>query len=774
LRRVITLVLLALALLLSAHSPAADAADADRRVAALIARLRSERFEDRESAMRELKELGAEVVPALKRLAADSDPELSWRIKQILRGHGSTGEAKPVGVDELIAGFRKGDGQTQLRLMRQIADLDGERGRVWLASLLASETDHAILEQALEQLSWLGGGKAESKAVRDFYGRCDEGLKGRVLWTLAGMDSAAARPLVRDALKSEDEELKHWAIRAAGRCRDRDSMPVLRPLARGGEKVPRDQQMAALESLISLRDEELAGILPPLLQTDDRELFTLALRGVSTMRLPETTQTLLALYRDPGRQASRTQLIAAMGAVGDARVVPVLRAALSRDRNLRHAAIEALRAMDAKEAGPDIMVCLNDPNDNVRLLAATALGQLGHREAIPHLKKALHDREPQVGLAAALALLNLNDPAGEEKILQLARQEATQNIQGRGALAMLGTYRIKKGIPLLKQLAAEGREDALWALLDICSDKETFRLVLRQMLVNRNDGSGRFLDVQLSLFYSRCHLHDRAADMLEELAKTQAGYTFVHSRLANVYHEAGRYDEAEKAYERWSKLEPEDGTYLNNRAWFYCTAYSKAYQRPAQALALASRALAQRPGESFIVDTYGWALYAGGRYEEALKELRRSLSMVEPADRGGQATERVRIARALEKLGRKDEGLMEIQQALRDAPTDGEIWYEAAGFYAGSGRRDEAVDAIHRAVDMGYRNVVSFKLNAEFDSIRDDPGFQYAVRRAERDLKAFNRIVDELEKEVGRSPPVPGRSQRPGLRSLDHQVILIQ
>jgi HEAT repeat protein/Tfp pilus assembly protein PilF len=749
--------------------------DADR-ITALIARLRSERFADRDAAMRELRDLGAKAVPALKRLAAEGDPELSWRIKQILKGQISADPSEPMDVSKLMAQFKTEKGDRRLALMRQIADLDGKRGRAWLASLLATEQDHAVLAQALEQLSYLGGDKAECKAVHEFYDKCDEGLKGRVLWTLAGMDPVSVRPLVREALKSQDEELKHWAIRAAGRSQDRESIPVLRPLARGGDKVPRDQQLAALEALISLRDEELAKTLPPLLESEDAELFKLALRGVSTMRLPETSQTLLDLYRDPKRRSARAALITAMGAVGDQRVVPVLREALSNDRNLRYVALQALRAMNAKGSGPEILVCLNDPNDSVRQLAATVLGQLEYREAIPRLKRALNDRDRDVCLAAALALLNLGDPSGEEKILQLARQEAAQGIQGNGALEMLGTYRIEKGIPLLKQLAAEGREDALWALLDMRADKDTFRLALRQMLINRNDGSGGFGDVQLSLFYSRCHLHDRAANMLEELAKKQPGYSFLHSRLAHVYHEAGRYEAAEKAYERWSQLEPEDGTYLNNRAWFYCTAYTKAYKRPAQALALASRALAQRPEEGFIVDTYGWSLYAAGRYEEALKELRRSLSMVEPANRSGQATERVRIARALQKLGRREEALKEIQQALRDAPMDGEVWFEAAGFYAAAGRRDEAVDAIHRAVDKGYRNVASFKLNSEFESIRKDPGFQYAVRRAERDLAEFGRIADEVEKEVGESAPVPGRldDRVRQIRALNGQVILIQ
>lgn len=755
------------------------------RIEALILQLRSERFEEREAAMAELRKAGPAVQAAVKRLRVSDDPEFAWRVKELLQGAvPGSGDAEAVDVESLIAQFKRETGEARVQLMRRIVEADGNRSRPFLLSVLASEQDGPLLEQALTQLSYLGGGDAESKAVQAFYNQCGEEMKGQVLWTLAGLDPEAARPLVREALKAEGADLKTWAVRSAGRIHDRASAPVLREIARGGENVSAELQTVAVDALIGFRDEALKELLPPLLKSDNESLFEMALRGIGTLKSPEMAKVLLALYGEPKHAESRDAIMLAMGAMGDPSFIPVLTEALSRDRRHRYSALQALTSMRAKEAGPQIAACLSDPDHTVRLQASTALGQLGYREAIPALKKLLTDRIEEVSLAAAVALVNLGDAAGGDKILEMAQQEAFNGVQVRGALQMLATYRIEKGIPLLKQLVAEGRQEAVWPLIELSPDRETFRLALNQMLKSRNDGSERVGELQLALFYSQIHLYDRAARILEKVAKQQPDYGFVHSRLANVYHEGGRYVEAEAAYARWGKFEPEDGTYLNNRAWFYCTAYDKEYVRPAQAVALARRALAQRPEEHFVVDTYGWALYAAGQYEESLKELNRSLSMIEPADKKGQAGERARIARALEKLGRKDEAVAEFRTALADDSKNGELWFEAAGFYASLGRRDEAVDAIHRAVDLGYRNVAGFKLNTEFDALRNDAGFQYAVRRAEEDVRELDRISEEVEKESRAAAPVPGSGRNPvriirrqinnELQIIDGQVIQIQ
>lgn len=748
-------------------------ADERARIETLVTRLRSERFEDREAATAELRKAGPAAQAAVLRIPVDGDAELAWRVKEILRGARTSADAETVDVDTMMARYGREDGDMRLHLMRRIVEADSDRGRGWLLSILTSEQDVPILTQALTQLSYLGGGDAESKAVQAFYNQCGEEMKGQVLWTLAGLDPEAARPLVREALKAEDRDLRNWAARACGRIQDRVSAPVLREYARGGEDVAEDLQTNALDVLVGFRDEALKDILPTLLKVENQAVFEAALRGVGALKMPEMTRLLLDLYRDPKRAESRSDTIAAMGALGDPGFVPVLVEALGQDRSLRYAALQALTTMRAKEAGPQIIGCLNDPDHSLRLLAATALGQMGYREAVPQLKRVLNDRIDEVSLAAAVALVNLGDSSGEGKILELAQQEAFHNVQTRGALQMLATYRIERGIPLLKQLVAEGRGEAIWPLIELSPDRDTYRLALRQMLAGPK-GAGQAGQMQLALFYSQSHLYDRAARILEQVAHVQPNYGFVHSRLAHVYHEAGRYVEAEASYARWGQLDAEDGTYLNNRAWFYCTAFAKEYIRPAQAIALAQRSLAQRPDEHYIVDTYGWALHSAGQHEEALKQLNRSLSLIEPANRKGQAGERARIARVLEKLGRREEAQAQFAIALADDSKNGELWFEAAGFYASIDRRDAAVDAIHRAVDLGYRNVAGFRLNPEFEALRSDAGFQYALRRVEEDIRELDRIAEEVEKAVratGLLNPRPAPSIDQNVLIFEGQVI---
>jgi Flp pilus assembly protein TadD len=254
--------------------------------------------------------------------------------------------------------------------------------------------------------------------------------------------------------------------------------------------------------------------------------------------------------------------------------------------------------------------------------------------------------------------------------------------------------------------------------------------------------------MSLAMFLKHRGLDEQALKHLENVLRKRPSNPTALDRLASAYHESGRYAECEAAYARLESLQGVSATFFNNRAWFLCTAFSKDFLKPELALSLAQRAVALSPRSAYIIDTLGWSFHVSGKYDDAVRELRRALELKDGADLPGRSWERTRVARSLAAEGKKDEAFAEIQRALDEAPRDARVLLDAAGFFSAQGRRDEAVDALHKCIDAGWVASAPMELNPEFDSIRKDPGYEMALKRVKQAREAVLKIVAEVEAEV--------------------------
>jgi len=733
----------------------AGAEDANRRVEleGLIARLRSERWAEREEAMAALRALGREASAALSALKPDDDADLAWRVQRLLqeiRVPGARPEQKQ-SLAELMAEYGRRPARDRPGILQAAVLNGGPACLPWLIELLGTEEDPAVLTAVVSQLSWLPSTPDAAKALKRFLTqRAPENLKGQTLFALAGADRQEALPLVREALKGEAEDQRLWAVKAVQRLSDRESLPAVRALAKGGQHAGAELQAQALQVVIGLLDENAGPLCLEALLSPERDVASAALRGVALLRPAGAVEKLTALFGNPTYRDLRDDILAAMGALSHPSFVPLLTRCLKQEPSLRTAALAALQTMRAKEAAPDAAACLNDPDRSVRMQAAATVAALGCKEAIPRLKQLAGDPEPEFALAAAKALTSLGDPAGPARIVSLLDRVSPRRV--RGVPELIGDYHIEAGLPRLKELAFSGDEEAVWALVEYGCDEEAFRRLLKPFVLRHLSAPrSPTQEVQLALFLAQHDLYAQAAKLIEEVAVRAPNYSYAHSRLAHVYHELGRYAECEAAFNRWELSGGAEAGYLNNRSWLYSTAFKAEYVKPEAALALARRALAVEPDASHIVDTHGWALHVSKRYAEAVKEMTRSLEMRDPADRKGRAWEKTRIARSLYALGQKDEALGITGQALEEAPWDPKTWIEAAGFYTSIGRRDDAVHAAHMAVQQGFHQVEALKQNPEFDALRQDPGFAHAVRAAEQARGVYEKALAEIEAEVRRS-----------------------
>jgi hypothetical protein len=109
------------------------------------------------------------------------------------------------------------------------------------------------------------------------------------------------------------------------------------------------------------------------------------------------------------------------------------------NRDVRSAAIEALRRLGDKRGLETLVKALNNENDVVRQRAAESLGKLGDRSAVEPLIRAMGDTELYVRLAAVWAVGKLGDQRALESLIKalrdangLMRKTAAEALAGLG------------------------------------------------------------------------------------------------------------------------------------------------------------------------------------------------------------------------------------------------------------------------------------------------------------------------------------------------------
>lgn len=127
-----------------------------------------------------------------------------------------------------------------------------------------------------------------------------------------------------------------------------------------------------------------------------------------------------------------------------------------------------------------------------------------------------------------------------------------------------------------------------------------------------------------------------------------------------------RYGEAERLYRRVLSGRRNPSA-ANNLAWLYLTAEDPEFQRPAEALPFAEKAVRAEPTNPFFLGTLGTAQLRLGRYRPALENLSKAVELHEPGDEG---TDLYLLAIALARMGRAEEARAVLAEALERFPED--------------------------------------------------------------------------------------------------------
>ncbi|HWB85903.1 MAG TPA: tetratricopeptide repeat protein [Bryobacteraceae bacterium] len=314
-------------------------------------------------------------------------------------------------------------------------------------------------------------------------------------------------------------------------------------------------------------------------------------------------------------------------------------------------------------------------NVTARLLESSALvGQKKYAEAQALLDQMLkaNPNSPEVLLQIGLTNLAQGKFSDADKAFAKSYQLNPSSLQG-----LMGRVQVA--------LAQQKVDDAL-NLLQAESNKNPARTDLHRAMGNVAAASGRYdraiaefqkvlsipgapvaaqADTYLRLgeVYRRKGDLNNALQALQKARQDSPGNANVLSTTALVLDAAGRKDEAKQAYEATLKANPEDGVALNNLAYLIADRGGDLDQ----ALTLATRAKQLLPNLSEVSDTLGW-IYLKKNLNDNAIEIFKGLVAKQP----NQSTYRYHLALALSQKGDKPNALKELQEALKDSPSQEE------------------------------------------------------------------------------------------------------
>lgn len=123
----------------------------------------------------------------------------------------------------------------------------------------------------------------------------------------------------------------------------------------------------------------------------------------------------------------------------------------------------------------------------------------------------------------------------------------------------------------------------------------------------------------------------------------------------------GQWDKAEPDFQKALALSPDQPDVLNYLGY----SWLGMDKNLGEAGDMLKKAIAQKPNDAHVIDSYGWALFKTRRYEEAVRYLERANQLL-PHD----PTTNDHLGDAYWQAGRKTEGLFQWRRALKYGPDE--------------------------------------------------------------------------------------------------------
>ena len=360
---------------------------------ALVDKLRSERIEERDEAMRQLRAMGRAAAPEIEKASKDDDAEVVARARRLLRIF-ELEEAAPASLKKAFPGIAD-----------RLAEVDSSWTRAFLDSV-----DKDRLRGALDFLA--PGALRGARTLQELEQICD--------W-IAEEKLQSALPELLRLLRSPDERAAYLAVEATIHLDRAKTVPRVLPLLDPGEH--KKVRIRALDTLRGLRGE---GALTELARLSDDRDSEIRRNAVHTLAHLGTRKAILEVLRflKDGEQEVRFQAVVSLDILQAREAVRDLirHLAEEKDDTVRKEVANVLAHWGGAEALPELRRLLKDPAYPVRATAALALGNADDRASTAELLLLLKDTHPRVANAAAWSLCRLGAREGVSLWLEAARK----------------------------------------------------------------------------------------------------------------------------------------------------------------------------------------------------------------------------------------------------------------------------------------------------------------------------------------------------------------
>ena len=398
---------------------------------------RSPRWEDRANAAEKLGRMGSpKAVPSLLRVIRDMKDEDEDVRGAALR---ALGRIRDAGA---LPGLIDALGYPEASLPPRIAEIIVMFGKDAVSPLMAElrnvESDVRRM-WAAEILGWIGDPKA-AVPLMESLGDVSPEVRAKAAGGLGKIRDARAVDRLLEMLLSDPIPFVRTRVaQALGAIGHPKVIDHLIHVLKDPEWWVRIRAIEALEQI----GMDSSGALLVALEDDDEEVrhrAAMALermgyvqKGIASLEKegfrPDIYKVLLlvgkagvteVLYESVQKAtgSGRVLLVRLAGDIGDGRVGPILRAVLSDsdDPSLRSRTAEALGKIRCREAIPDLLACLRDPDDWVRRASVEALSSLGAEEHAENLIRLLNDPVPETRKAVCRVISRMVGEEGNPSI----------------------------------------------------------------------------------------------------------------------------------------------------------------------------------------------------------------------------------------------------------------------------------------------------------------------------------------------------------------------
>lgn len=230
--------------------------------------------------------------------------------------------------------------------------------------------------------------------------------------------------------------------------------------------------------------------------------------------------------------------------------------------------------------------------------------------------------------------------------------------------------------------------------------------------------------------YRHLGMHEAAIAELNQAMKDEVNWNDLCER-GICYRLLGNFDKAIGDFTAAIEEDPRYAFPYYSRGWCY-----ELTGRDDLALEDYNLGIDIDPDYPYIFLERGLVLKKMGRLDEARADFETAVA------KDTVATDGSSTHYALHELGRDEEALAWMQKIIDEDPSDAGNWYDYACLYGRMNRIEDAMNALEKAFECGYRNFGHLEYDYDMDVLRDLPRYKDLVSKYKAIHEEFLQKAD--------------------------------